>query len=353
MVFCTVITINYTKYAFSLFSSIEKTNQNAIFYLLCIDKRNQILDNACKERNITLIYLDTLDWSSYKSASVYFDSFEFINALKPFFISHLLFNLNHKKVIFLDSDILVTGDFFLVENRLDSYDFSFTPHHNYPLPLDFQISSDLTILQNGFYNGGFYAFRNSDNSKLILDWLQSRMLLYGFKDLKYGMCSDQKLLALAAEVFYKTFYPISDDGYNVAYWNIHERNIFKNENRYFSNNSSLVFFHFSHFYFKNPERLSKWNTRHLCFVENKDLKSLIAEYQSSILQNTILDIEKIPYNYPFSFFNNKKLNEAKRNYFYKNRNLNKSAFYFYCMNLKIQFFKKVSNYIYKQLKLAI
>lgn len=349
MTFCTIISINYTKFALSLFSSIQKTNSEFDFYIFCIDNPNEHLDFLCNERKINLIYLSEINWSRYKNASIYFTSFEFINSLKPFFIEYLLFQKKHKKVIYLDSDILVKSNFEKVNLILDKYDFCFTPHQNYILPLDNQISSDLTLLQYGFYNGGFYAFNNSENSKNILNWLQDCMINFGFKDLKNGMYYDQKILPLAANIFHEKFYPLHDDGHNVAYWNIHERNLYINDGKYFSNDSELVFFHFSHFNFNDPKSLCKWKTRHINFLENKNLQSLISEYIESIKLNTILEFENMKYEYPFSTYENKKLNPFKRNYFFKYQHLNKPEWYFLLQNFKFMVFKKLSNYMFKNL----
>jgi hypothetical protein len=114
----------------------------------------------------------------------------------------------------------------------------------------------------------------------VLSWLMQFLPTFGFDDRKSGMCCDQKLLPLAAQLFIHQFGCIQHPGYNVAYWNLHERSINKDGNKYMINGEPAIFFHLSGFRAEHPETFSQHSTWN--FEKLPILKDIVSEYLSYI-----------------------------------------------------------------------
>lgn len=78
---------------------------------------------------------------------------------------------------------------------------------------------------------------------------------------------------------------MTDPGYNISYWNLHERYISKSGDYYMVNNiSPLVFYHFSGFDPLNEEVLSKYQDR-FSFSDRKDIIDLFHDYVQKLIGN--------------------------------------------------------------------
>jgi len=66
----------------------------------------------------------------------------------------------------------------------------------------------------------------------MLEWLMQVLPEVGFDDPHNGMYVDQKILPLVAQVFRSQVGCMRHPGYNVAYWNLHEREIPRVDNKH-------------------------------------------------------------------------------------------------------------------------
>jgi hypothetical protein len=63
-------------------------------------------------------------------------------------------------------------------------------------------------------------------------------------------------------LFFKGVFVMDHDGYNIAYWNIHERSIEKVDGRFIVNKKfPLVFFHYSGYSTKHPGQIARHQDR--------------------------------------------------------------------------------------------
>ena len=100
------------------------------------------------------------------------------------------------------------------------------------------------MLSTGTYNGGFFSIKVTDNSRRFIEWWCDRMKDYCFYSLEKGLFVDQKWLNLVP-VFFEKVFIVKLPGYNVSYWNLHERSIDFKEGEYLVNlEDKLRFFHF-------------------------------------------------------------------------------------------------------------
>jgi hypothetical protein len=118
----------------------------------------------------------------------------------------------------------------------------------------------LDILRAGVFNLGFIALSRCEEALSYLDWWKQRLYDQCVVDLSRGLFLDQRWTDFAP-CFISRVLVLRDPAYNVAYWNLHERQVTETEGRFLVNGSPLRFFHFSGFDPNNPDRLSKHQNR--------------------------------------------------------------------------------------------
>ena len=177
---------------------------------------------------------------------------------------------------------------------LDEAEIVVTPHALAPA-MDGLRPSDIDFLRNGSFNLGFIALRRGAESLSLLDWWERRCLSHGFNDLGFGTFVDQKWIDLVPSYF-ESVHVLRHRGCNVAYWNLHERQLFEVNGSYRVNDVPLVFFHFSGVRADAPEVLSKHQTRH-AIAPGSLLARLVSEYSASLLQMGHSSYSKLAYGF--------------------------------------------------------
>jgi hypothetical protein len=238
-----------------------------------------------------------------------YDAFEISNFLRPFFFKYLLKERDVSNLIYLDCDVYVTGSLAKVEAMLARHPILLTPHLVNSAALlrsDREKAIDRELLLYGAFNSGFYALRGCDETTGFLEWLSSKAKDRFFNDAFNDLFVDQRWLDLAPSFF--DILPYRDTDLNVAYWNLHEREITAKDGRYYSNAQPMVFFHFSAF---NPlnGNLSKFSGIP-SGTSAPALNALIKEYSSALLANGYLEYKKYPYRY--DLWDGQKLTQEHR-----------------------------------------
>jgi hypothetical protein len=223
-----------------------------------------------------------------------YDVTEFSTSIKPLLTLKLL--KDFKKVIYLDPDICVYSHLNDLITLLDIYPILLTPHYITPIN-DIKENYDLGLMRFGSFNLGFYAVNDSNEGIEFLEWWSERCINLCFAESQFGLSVDQKWVSLAP-CFFSGIKILFDKGYNMAFWNIHERTLTERGNKYFVNNiSELKFFHFSSFDTKNPHIISKrphkWNKD-----GRLDLTKICFNYAESLKRHDY-NLSKIKYAYDY------------------------------------------------------
>jgi glycosyltransferase involved in cell wall biosynthesis len=191
----------------------------------------------------------------------------------------------HPFVVYLDPDILVLQSFDdVIAAFEEDQEVVLIPHTVKPFPNDGKSPGDLDILRSGIYNLGFAAFRNSQRSIEILTWWDKKLRTLCLADPREGVFTDQKWMDYLP-AFEKNVRILRHPGYNVAYWNIHERQVTMHDGLWSVRQANdalvpLVFYHFSGFH---PDRhdLSKYQDRYEGNLPG-DLKILLEDYAARL-----------------------------------------------------------------------
>lgn len=200
-------------------------------------------------------------------------------ALKPQLATVLL--EQYERVFYVDADVLFYGGSEHLIHELEGADILLTPHYVTRFPQDLKSPNDLTLLRGGVFNAGFFGVRNCDAAFEFLDWWAHRVGEFGRNDPDNGMSGDQRWLDLVP-VLFAGCKICRHPGFNVAYWNLHERTIECVNGEYSVNDQPLVFFHFSGFNPKNPNVLSAHQNRH----NTENYKEIFEQYVRQLTEQT-------------------------------------------------------------------
>lgn len=203
-------------------------------------------------------------------------------AVKPYLLSHLLDRGFHRAA-FLDADLLILGDLTLLLAPADDPAILLTPHLLTPLAGEARIARELNILQSGVYNAGFLGVSDSPTACRFLEWWQDRLYLHCQYALAEGMYYDQRWLDLVP-AFFEDIGIVRDPRFNVAHWNLPERDV-----------RSCRFFHFSGFSPDEPRTVTKYSHR----LTMADLGPLFDRYAKLLEEAGYHESKSWPYAYDF------------------------------------------------------
>jgi hypothetical protein len=227
--------------------------------------------------------LDELGDPRIDAMRTYFDAFELSGAAKSFALAYAIDSLGYEKAVLLDSDTCCYSAFNLIWTRLEQHSVLVTPHCNSPLPMDNCLPDDREMLTAGFVNGGFLAVRKGAPAMRCLSWMKDRLEQYGFFLPRLNLCSDQSWMSALPWLFPDTVGLVRDAGYNVAYWNLHERDLDLEDNRPIRcNGVPLAFFHFSGFDERVPTQLSRHSKRKFGAPTTRSLNVLLSDYAGRV-----------------------------------------------------------------------
>ena len=339
----TIVSANYLAYAKTLYSSIIKNHIDVDFRVLLVDRKCELYEDAVLLSKLNVTFAEELNLDDFEQLAFKYDLVELNTALKPTFLKYLFNENKYQKIIYLDPDIRLFSPLTPVLNALSCNDIVLTPHTLKPV-MDGLRPSDIDFLRAGAFNLGFIGLKRSDNSFEMLDWWEKRCLAYGFIDPGFGIFVDQKWANLVP-CYFNGVNILKHPGCNVAYWNLHERNLTFNGEILHSNGEPVCFFHFSGVKATSPDFLSRHQSRHN-LNSLPVVKKIVNEYCSDLISNKHEYYSKLKYSFGF-FDDGLRLNTTIRRAatFMESAGLNpfdsKGVFYKELRQLKL--IEKVSN----------
>jgi hypothetical protein len=261
-----------------------------------------IIDRKCDvdlpESLAEFVWIEDVGVPNLYEMAFKYDITEFSTSVKPFITLKLLESVG--KVIFLDPDTCVYHSIEGIFDELNEHPIVLTPHYITPQKND-QVDSDMGMMRFGSFNLGFYAVNRSEEAQSFLRWWSDRCFRFSYFEAQFGLSTDQKWVSIAP-CFFPNLYVSFNMGYNMAFWNVHERVLERSlDGNYVVNGEyPLIFFHFSSFDENNPELLSK-----RVFPERaqgrKDWLDLSLSYSAALQAQTIEASKK---KYAFDYMSN-------------------------------------------------
>lgn len=163
-------------------------------------------------------------------------------ALKPWAIRHLLNRGTGRPVYYFDADIELFSP--LVEAAAvlaHGASIVLTPH---VLHSGRDQERERALLRSGSFNAGFLAVAPTEPARTFIAWWCERARTGCTHDPLEGTYGDQKWLELAPSLC-EGAVVLRHPGYNVAYWNAHERPLRRGGDGWTTGNAPLRFIHYS------------------------------------------------------------------------------------------------------------
>jgi hypothetical protein len=278
----TLCSNNYLAQAITLGNSLIFHNPACKFVIGLVDRKNSSIDYS--DVPFEIVEVENIGIFDFKELYLKYNITELNTAVKPFYF-HYFFSDRRDitSVIYLDPDILVYSPLKEVEKELMGSEIIITPHFTTPLN-DNKLQTEEDFLNAGLYNLGFIAVKNSPEGNRMIHWWAERLRNKAFIDLKRGLFTDQIWINFVP-LFFKKVKILNHPGYNLAYWNLHERLLSEGAGEYLVNEKyPLVFYHFSGFNPLIPEILSKYQNRYT-FEGRPDVLKLFIEYSEKLYLN--------------------------------------------------------------------
>jgi len=252
----TACSVNYLARAMAMCESALDYHPDVAMFILVADRKRPV---ELKSSRVQILWAEDIGFPDYLKCAFKYNIIEFNTALKPFTALKLL--ESYKNIIYLDPDVCIFSPLIPVFSALSEYSTIFTPHAVSPY-IGSGRPSDQDLLRFGSFNLGFFAANNSRESRKLLEWWHAQCLTSCFYEPQVGLGVDQKWIDLAPS-FFEGVHILKDPGLNVAFWNLHERQISKSENGWLVNDlTPLGFVHFSSFVENERDIIADKQTRH-------------------------------------------------------------------------------------------
>lgn len=314
--FCTICCFNYLPKAIALATSIKKFHPNTHIVLCLVEKhlpKDFDIDKCFNQVILAKdLPIEQFEWYIFK-----YDQLEGSTFIKATLLKFLL--LDYDKVIYLDPDIYLYSDLsYLISIE---HDIVVTPHQISSCSnLEIIDSSIIGFLLCGIFNLGFICVSKSAVTNVFLDWWEHKLKYYSFLDFNRGLFTDQKWIDIAFVQF--NIHSLKEYGYNVANWNINERelNVAQNGEIIVNNKEKLRFFHYSSIDSGKDLRIFKLLASDATFRIVNELRN---KYKSEINLLNSNGINQIDWSYNY-FNNGEKINKLSRFTFFKNKEIRKA-----------------------------
>jgi SAM-dependent methyltransferase/glycosyltransferase involved in cell wall biosynthesis len=290
---CTIIAKNYVAHARVLAESYKEHHPEETCYVLIIDDTEGYIDAASEP--FELVTPAQLDIDDYEHMAAIYDVLELSTAVKPWLLRHLLAGRGLERVAYLDPDIRVYDRLDEIERLTSEHGLVLIPHITSPIPRDGKRPSEADILISGTYNLGFISLERGYATDGLLDWWSERLKTDCVVAPDVGYFVDQRWMDFVHAVM-PDFYVLRDPSYNVAYWNLHGRDLTYHKGRYQVDGRPLRFFHFSGFDPDHRKRLSKHQTR-IEIRRGSALARACNGYAEELLANGYKRAKNWPYSY--------------------------------------------------------
>jgi len=280
----TVVTADFVYWASVMFAHAHRVHPELRLTLLVADVSRSALQQVHDAIgfDVDLLCCEDLGFDFLSDMRTYYGPLEFCSALKVLGSAYIL--RNEDACLFLDPDTMILES--LSESVLECPgDIVISAHTFAPFPDDGAAPDDLELCQVGHINGGVFLSRRSASKNLPLDWLVERTRYQWFVAPEFGMYADQQWFSALLFFFKNQTWLIEDRSINVAYWNLHERQLQEDGGRIIlATGEPLRLMHFSGFSIPSNGFLTRHSRRKYDDGTEAVLDRLIKDYEAELIK---------------------------------------------------------------------
>ena len=281
----TLCSNNYLAHAKTLGDSIQKQCPEATFIIGLVDEFHPDIDYTFF-KPFEIIKYDQIGFTCFTEMLANYNIIEFNTAVKPYFLDYFLQKYGAgTNVYYIDPDIVFYKGLDELQTILTTHNIVLTPMIT---KANLTVSTDeLVALRHGMYNLGFIGVSYSEETLRFVHWWMERLRSHCIIDKPRGLFVDQKWIDIAP-LFFDGVFLLKHLGYNMAWWNIAERELHRDSNgNYYVNtpDQELVFFHFSGYKLGGNSYTGRIDDSAYSFQSRPDLVEIFADYSKDMLVN--------------------------------------------------------------------
>jgi len=294
----TICSNNYLGQALALKNSFIKHNPRMAFFVILVDELSDQVDylEFAPAQVIPVAQIETIDLQDLLSR---YYIIELNTSVKPSVFKYL--QQRHPELealYYLDPDLYFYNSLKHTNEILGNKLAVLTPHILSPIPRDGMEPEENTFFRFGIYNLGFLGLNlKHANASAMLDWWEERVIRFGYDRPNKGYFVDQ-LWMTSAPLFFLDIEILRAYGYNMAPWNLHERQIesVDGDTIRLNDDSNLIFYHFSKLA-KDPDAISREYDRY-SLSDFPSLNKLYQAYKADLRNCHYDQYRTIPIAYP-------------------------------------------------------
>lgn len=300
---CAIVSKSHLAQARNMVASYKEHHPTRPAFVLVYDATLAELPESSE--SFVLIARDEFaaEYPDFYELAFKYTAFELACVLKPYFLLYLFKKFKLRGAFYVDSDIQFYSPIEKLHAQLEANSILLIPHcvKASDSSLDqATLYSEMLLLLTGSYNAGFIGVSATKTGIRFLRWWKERLSRDCAVAPSKGLYHDQRWLDLVPGLFDGVHVDRSEE-FNVAFWNLRERNLNVRKGRYFCGSQPLAFFHFSHVNLDTPRKVSAaWTMR--AIKPNKAVIKLIASYRESLQTYGYDEFSKLSYG--FAHFDN-------------------------------------------------
>ena len=275
----TIVAHNYLPQARILAKSFRASHPEDDFYIAVVDRPVEILGR--EDDGVHLIPISRIDFGDegYEYLASIYDVTEFATCVKPFVLKQLA--QKYQCVFYIDPDIKIFSSLNSLIDMTIEFGWSLTPHSDKPIHRNGWQPTEEEIKGAGIYNLGFIGVTKRANA--MLEWWCERLKRDCIIDVPRQLFTDQRWIDMAVAIW--PAYIERGHSFNVAYWNLDHRKVWREGDTYVVDGDPLKFFHFSGYDPTVPYWISKYQTGRprVLLSDNSHVAELCAEYGAEML----------------------------------------------------------------------
>lgn len=290
----TICSNNYLAQAKTMFDSLLLHNSDYETVICLCDTLHPEIDYTTFSPH-KILEVAKLNIPGFKKMCSQYTVIELNTSIKPYACSYLLDAYpNADTVLYFDPDIQITAPLKTIEKDLESSSIVLTPHILFPIDFDGSEPTENLFTQYGIFNLGFLGLKRGKDAHDLLLWWSKRMAENCYIKPADGIFVDQ-LPMNYAPIFFNNVLISKNQGYNVAPWNLHERQVSKSDTFYKINEHwTLIFYHFSSLKKHNHILNSSQAYSRGVIPKDSAIYELYKNYTESIHANGYEFFSKIP-----------------------------------------------------------
>ncbi len=277
--FGTIVARNYMGHARMLAQSFRVHHPNDIFVCLVTDAHpgqkweDTELDQDGSVRIISPAELE-LSAQRFLAMAYMYDVIELATALKPFLLTYLsTLHDAQGSATYLDPDTFVYSPVPEASTCAAGTVALLTPHRLSPPPLDEQHPQEQLFLRHGAYNLGYISVRKAGD---MLAWWGDRLTTECIVAHRDALFTDQKWMDLAPTYFQVD--QLRHPGVNLAWWNLDDRLLERDDAGVTVSGQPLTLAHFSGYRANRPPPEIRTRTGEQWLASRRIFEALAATY---------------------------------------------------------------------------